>query len=219
MGSWLFSTCCSGHLPSLSVLPVFLSCRTCCLLSFIFLLPSQLCQMACAVRMHLDHTTFERLQSAYSYFPKPYANHLAKGSFTGKDGLGPSTAQQTGSSSSDGMAAAGAVNTSGSISSSSSSSSVRAGAILEAPAASSVPSISATGGASSVSVGSMSGAMLARQPGAKVTHTTQTNVWLPLRDATSSSSRLQAAQTQQAGVERSSSGGDASTVNAPDAAA
>jgi len=168
--------------------------------------------MACAVRMHLDFITFERLQSAYSYFPKPYANHLSKGSFTGKDGLGPSTAQHIGSSSSDGMAAAGAVNTSGS-----SSSSVRAGAILEAPAASSVPSISATGGASSVSVGSMS-AMMGRQ-GAKVTHTTQTNVWLPVRDTSSSSSRQQAAQTQQAGVGGSSSNGDASTVNAPDAAA
>lgn len=172
----------------------------------------QLCQMACAVRMHLDHTTYDRLQSVYTYFPKPYPSTAAKGSFAGKDGLGPSTTQHTAASTGTSTAAAAG---------SSSRGTVRAGAILEAPPASSMPSISATGGASSVSSSSSFG-----RAGGKTIATTQTNVWVATTGVTSTQLQaLQREQEQGASSGGGSSTGDSSssvtatTVNAPDAAA
>jgi hypothetical protein len=159
----------------------------------------QLCQMACAVRMHLDHTTFDRLQSVYSYFPKPFSSTAAKGSFAGKDGLGPSTTQHAASSTDEDASRSPAVR------------SVRTGAILEAPPASSIPSVSATGGASSVSVSSFG----ADRAGVKLS-TAQTNVWAASTGVTSTQSEAWRREREQTS---SSSGNSGTTVTAPDAAA
>jgi hypothetical protein len=164
----------------------------------------QLCQMACAVRMHLDHTTFDRLQSVYSYFPKPFSSTAAKGSFAGKDGLGPSTTQHAVSSTNE------------AASSSPAGRSVRTGAILEAPPTSSIPSVSATGGASSVSVSSSVSSFGANKAGVKLS-TAQTNVWAASTGVTSTQSEAWRREREQASS--SSSGNSGTTVNAPDAAA
>lgn len=192
-------------------------CPHCCVLRFWCL---QLCQMACAVRMHLDHTTFDRLQACYTYFPKPYPSTAAKGTFAGRDGLGPSTTQHAAAGSSSGSSAGSGESTSAAAGGSSSRGTVRTGAILEAPPASSMPSISATGGASSVSIGSTSFG----RAGGKIS-TTQTNVWVATTGVTTT--RLQALQREReqaasSSANSNSSGssdmGTATSVNAPDAA-